>query len=108
MQAMSHLKIEEKKSKSYGDPYSEEFDVGAGFQVFVECWGDCLKPLVRQIDDGPKAVKRTVRLKKKEKKEIKTSDCSLPSIANIRLSLVGILDAPSPLGKQAATVQCYP
>ena len=63
---MSHLKIEEKKSKSYGDPYSEEFDVGAGFQVFVECWGDCLKPLVRQIDDGPKAVKRTVRLKKKE------------------------------------------
>ena len=84
-----------------GDPYPEELNAGAGFKEFVQCWGDGLKPLVRQSDDGPKALKRTVRLKKKKVKVIITSEC-------VRLSLVGLLDAPSPLGKQAATVQCYP
>ena len=44
------------------DHYPEELDVGAGLKVCIQSRRDCLQPLVGQINDRPKALKRAVGL----------------------------------------------
>ena len=51
------------QSKIWKKIYPEKLDVGAVFQVIVQWWGHCGKPLVSKVNNRAKTFKCTVGLK---------------------------------------------